>query len=240
MKAKNKKLPHNISIGDRWSIIGATGTGKTKFSIRLLEEIYKGTRAVVPIYVLESKRPKLGEASDFEPWVTASMAWTTDGDRPPVPFQPGVKPMWGKRKPAINIWRYYDDDHDLHEQWLANIFDAGVPAVIYVDELFSITTDRGKAPRSYEKILRQGRGQDIGLISATQSPSYIPAQLVRQASHVVRFRLNSDTDSEKLESMLGQRHMAEPAHAHGFYFRSVDQPIQTSPLRYYPDLSYFF
>jgi len=221
-----------IQVGDRWSIIGASGSGKTTFSRQLLMTLAKGTRGCVPIYILDTKNG--GAAGDFKAFYQRGMGQRVRGNTLPKLFVPaGTSPFL--------VWQPEDDDLVMYEEFLQSLYKAKNPLVVYYDELGSLTNATAtKFPASYDKLLKQGRGLNKGSISVTQSPSYIPPNLLRQTTHVVRMHINDEYDAKKLGKVLGRKAQEEPVDEYGFFYRNCMKPIAKSPVEYYKDYKEFF
>lgn len=225
------------NVGDHWAVIGATGSGKTFFDRQLLWEYAKASasllpyRKAFPIYILDSKI-----SGDFREFHHKKIGHYHFGNTVPKLINPN------KDGKIFQVWQPEEDDIDLYDEWFKQIYQARQPAVVLIDELGSITNDTAtKVPRYYSILLKQGRGLGIGVISNTQSPSYIPAQLIRQTMHLLRFRLNDEYDSKKIAKLLGREYAEwEPDDPHGFVYRDCTKPKKASPPVYYKDMQEFF
>lgn len=225
-----------VKLGDHWAIVGATGSGKTQMALQLVSYLAQATHGYMPIYILDSKCPVARpDKSDFKHWFRKGggigKRWTGN-NVPPI-----IRP---RGKDFIQVWTPEEDDLDMYDEWFKQIYKAAEPAVVLVDELSSVTTENGKGTRYYNIDLKQGRGLDISMINLTQSPAHIPQSLIRQAMHVVRFRLNDEYDSTKLVKSMGRKIEEEPPHEHGFFYRNVQVPVKKMPAVYYEDMQEFF
>lgn len=224
-------------LGDHWAIVGATGSGKTQFVLQIVNTIARATGGFVPIYILDSKCPiAIPQKSDFKHLFRPKegIGKRHIGDAVP----PIIRPQG---RDFVQVWTPEDDeDKSKFDKWFHNIYKEGRPAIVLIDELSTVTTEAGKGTHYYNILLKQGRGLDISVISLTQSPSYIPQSLLRQAMHVVRFRLNDEYDSKKLRSAMGRVIEDEPKHEYGFYYRNVQVPVRKSPAVEYKDMQEFF
>lgn len=226
----------NAKWGDRWAIIGATGSGKTVFCRQLLIELANATRGQFPIYIIDSKA-----AGDFKHFTRKGVG---------VHYQTqNLPPLYNKDRSPFIVWTPDEDDTDLYNDFFFRIYQNArknaQPALIYIDELGSITNARGtQFPRYYDILLKQGRGMaggGVGVISTTQSPSFIPPNLLRQATHIVRMRLNDEWDAKKLAGQLGKESATkEPTDPFGFYYRNCTKPRKTNPTVYYKNMQEFF
>lgn len=228
-------MPLKIGVGDRWAVIGGTGSGKTVFDRALINTYVaqaEFSRRLFPVYILDTKI-----SGDFDPYARKGFGKLHQGNTLPKLFQPSP------RHGAFLVWQPEEDDIDLYDAFFKQIYQARIPAIVLIDELGSITNGNAtRFPRYYDILLKQGRGLGIGLISNTQSPAYVPNNLIRQATHLVRFRLNDDYDAKKLSSQLGSEYGKgwEPPDEHGFVYRNLTKPRKTNPTLYYKDMQEFF
>jgi DNA helicase HerA-like ATPase len=224
-----------IQVGDRWAIIGGTGSGKTTFDKYLLKFYYAAglrARRLFPIYILDTKI-----SGDFAEFHHKSVGHYHFGNEVPKL----INPMKDGR--PFLVWQPEEDDIDMYDAFLKQVYQARQPAIVLIDELGSLTNANAtKFPRYYDILLKQGRGLHIGMISNTQSPAYIPPNLIRQTTHLLRFRLNDQYDAKKLAKQLGREYGEEwePEHEHGFVYRNCTKPRKSSPPIYYKDLQEFF
>lgn len=225
----------NIGIGDRWAVIGGTGSGKTVFGRELLNTYTvqaANAGKLIPTYILDTKA-----AGDFKGFTDKRIGVQHFGNTVPKLIKPERS-----GKPYL-VWTPEEDNIDMYDAFFKAIYQSRRPAIVYVDELGSITNANAtRFPRYYDILLKQGRGLNIGLISNTQSPAYVPNNLIRQATHLVRFRLNDDYDSKKLGKQLGQEYGEgwEPEDEHGFAYRNLTKPRRSNPTLYYKDFQEFF
>jgi KaiC/GvpD/RAD55 family RecA-like ATPase len=226
--------PIQIKLGDHWAIVGATGTGKTHFARHLITTIAQATHGYLPIYILDSKCPiARPDKSDFKMFFRKGIGRRHVGNKVP----PIIRPQG---RDFIQVWTPEEDDLDMYDEWYKQIYQEGQPAVVLTDELSSVTTEAGKGTRYFNILLKQGRGLEISMINLTQSPAYIPQSLLRQAMHVVRFRLNDEYDAKKLTKAMGRVVEEEPEHEHGLWYRNVQVPVKKMPAVYYKNMQEFF
>jgi hypothetical protein len=164
-----------VKLGQHWSVVGKTGSGKTRFSLALLE-YYRRQFPHVPRYVLNS----------------------TDDDMPEIKFPREIR---GNTPPDIQhdstytqVWIPDTDDLDAYNEWLLKILYARKKAIVLLDEIASLT-GYGKQVGILEghfKILKQGRKHGITIINETQELSRVPLVMFRQMEYFVLFRINND------------------------------------------------
>lgn len=231
-----------ISLADRWVILGATGSGKTTFSKRLLWTYGRAVEGSLPIYILDTKGFGAAKRNkdDFKEFRHPQVGSIVRGNVPPKPFVP-------RDGRPFMVWQPEEDIPEMYEEFMHSIYKSGIPSVVYFDELSSLDPKgNGKnLPRHFGILQKQGRGLDIATISVTQSPSYIDHNLLRQTTHIVRMRLNvddgeSDYDTKKIAAKGGRAMLVEPEDDYGFWYRNVTRPVKKNPPAYYEDLEDFF
>jgi GTPase SAR1 family protein len=203
----------DVSLSDRWYILGMTGSGKTTFAKRLMREL-RGLYPGAAAYILDSKG-----GDDFEGW-----PGVVDRQDPPGSVQPG----------HIQVWRPPEDNASHYDAWLEMILKARRPAVVYIDELSSLSTGGGGTnyPPALAKLLKQGRSLGICLVILTQEAAYIPRQIRTQATHLVKFRLQDDEHGQRQAArLLGQASISEPTADYGFFYRRLN-PKPGSVIEY--------
>lgn len=227
-------MPLQIKIGDRWAIVGASGTGKTVLSREILSVYNRATNGRVPILIIDSKCA--GDFKYFEAYKKLTKVIVGNNAK-------AVTAALFSGKWSFVIWRPQEDDFVMYNDLFRGIYlsarNKHTSCICFVDELSSICNMAGKAPRYYDILLKQGRGMNNGMISVTQSPSFIPANLLRQATHIIRFNMNDEYDSKKLTRSLGPQALIAPPDDYGFWYRNCLKPIGKSPAQYFPDFKDF-
>ena len=218
-----------FDLGNHAGVIGATGSGKTWWSRVLLENIAKGTGSLVPIFIIDSKMQ-----GDFSKYERSPYGKRISGMKPPAIFEP-------RGKNPFRVWQPGEDDIDNYEAFFRSVYYARRPAVVYVDELSSITNGSAtKYPQHYEKLLKQGRGMGISVISVTQSPAFVPPSTLRQSTHWIRFNLNDEYDMKKMAKVMGPAALEPPLHDYGFWYRDTRRPVRKNPPIYFERMQKFF
>jgi len=224
----------NIGLGEHIAGVGATGSGKTVMINELVSRFIIATEGYLPVYILDTKCPiSRPEMSDFKHLFRGDIGQRHTGNKVPKPISP-------KGKNFVQVWTPEEDLLDNYDEFFKGIYQAGAPAVVLVDELSSVSTNRGDITRYHNILLKQGRGLSISSLNLTQSPSFIGQSIMRQAFHVFRFRLNNPYDSKKLEGIFGKKVNEEPTDSHGFWYRNVSIPTHKSPAAYYENMQEFF
>jgi hypothetical protein len=211
-----------VSLEDRWTLIGATGTGKTTFANELLDRLKRAYPAA-NIYVLDTKQ----SGRDFE----HLPGRIRTREAPDALATPG----------AIQVWQPDQDDVSEYDKWFTRIYEARKPAIVLVDELSNIGGSTGRSyPRGYNLLMKQGRALAISVISLTQEAAYIPRSTFGQTTHIVRFSLRNAYDGKEADRAMGreQKELGQnPPDRYGFYYATMNTPGR---IRYYSDYKRFF
>ncbi len=99
--------------------------------------------------------------------------------------------------------------------------------LVYIDEIYGITT----GPTAYPKILRdiwtRGRSLNIGAWGATQRPKMIPLFFLSEAEHFFVYRLTMPADRKIVAGMAHEQLDTVIKDVHGFYYYDIrtDQPV---------------
>jgi ABC-type dipeptide/oligopeptide/nickel transport system ATPase component len=222
----------SIKVGDRWAIIGGTGSGKTVLTNEVIKTYYSATAGRVPQIIIDSKI-----TGDFNHLLDKRLGvgQLIRGNDP----EKAVKEMYKK---PFTVWQP-EDDFTMYDAFFRGIYLNGrnknLPAIITTDELSSICNGAGKAPRHWEILNKQGRAMHIGMLNLTQSPSFVPPSLLRQVTHAVRMQLNDDYDVKKLAKVMGRAVEEAPLDDYGFWYRSCLKPTHKSPPIYFSDYKDF-
>lgn len=221
-----------IKVGDRWCIVGGTGSGKTVLCRQLINILHNATAGRVPIVIIDSKI--VGDFNAYE--ARKDLTQVIRGNN-------AAAVVKNYMKKSITIWRPESDDFEQYEELLRGIYLNGrnknQPCIIVIDELSSICNGAGKAPKHWEVLNKQGRAMHIGMLNLTQSPSYIPTSLMRQATHLIRMHLNDEYDILKLSRVMGREVESHPEDDYGFWYRNCLKPKHKSPAMYFSDFKPF-
>lgn len=208
-----------LSLEDQWAIIGYKGMGKTTLSLNLLG-VLRRAWPMVGVNILDSKPEK----------ALAHLQTRVVSPDPPLPARPGEQIVWAPD----------DNDPEAYELWFERIlhqYDSepdDTPSITYVDELSSIGGNSPQSfPRSFNRIMKQGRSNKKCLILLSQEAAWIPRNVMGQATQLVRLRLVLEPDALRCDAILhGDKERREPASRYGFCHRRLDGP---GPARMFTD-----
>jgi hypothetical protein len=201
-----------MSLEDQWAVIGTKGTGKTTFSLNLLNTMRVAWPSV-GVNVLDSKPEKALRHLDTR----------FEQDEPPPPAPPGKMHVWA---PSTNDPSAYDD-------WFAAILAQhgrdpdDTPSITYIDELSSIGANSPQSfPINFNRLMKQGRSNKKALIILSQEAAWIPRNVMGQASHLVRLMLLTEPDALRCDMLLhgSNKTRREPASRYGFWHRCLNAP----------------
>ena len=196
-----------LHLGEHWGIVGKTGSGKTHFAKDLLE-YYRRQYPHVKRYILDSTEDGMdGVIGKVE----------VRGNKIPDPL---------RTADFTQVWIPDTDVPALYNQWFERILYAREPAIVFIDEIASLTNGKSTDPLDgFIKLLKQGRKHDITVIALTQEIARVPLTLFRQMTHFVLFRINNETyDMSMARKYLDvdKEQQSHPKAQSGFFYRRTD------------------
>jgi DNA helicase HerA-like ATPase len=220
-----------FKLGDSAVFFGGTGSGKTTLASEFVRHFYMQSQGKINIYILDSKA-----SGDFVQFTQPGFGVHYFGDE--------VPPMKNADGSPFIVWTPDTDDKEMYDQFFHDIFMNGrrykLPAMVFIDELSSISPTGRTAPRYYDTILKQGRGMGISVLSLTQMARFIPAASSSQLTHCFFFNMNSESDKKKMGDVFGNYAKARIPDPHGFWYRDLKKPVTQNPPRYYKSYKDFF
>lgn len=162
--------------GEHVTIIGPTGQGKTTLALDLMRK--RG----YPLIIATKPRDRTMERMRRD-------GWHTIRDWPPT-------------RPRTILWPRFTRTSDKIDQArivrsaLENVFVTGGYAVL-IDEL-SYVLDELKCQDVVKQIWQQGRALNISLVTCILRPSHIPLLAYDQATHIIMFRDNDETNLRRM------------------------------------------
>lgn len=107
------------------------------------------------------------------------------------------------------------------EHWLWNVrHDA--PAILFIDELYSLVYQRGAYSDEFNIIQKTGRSLPVASIICTQEMGKIPPNAYKQSVHRLGFYLEGRYDRLIRNDMLKFK-VDDPPDPFGFYYQHRDQ-----------------
>jgi ABC-type dipeptide/oligopeptide/nickel transport system ATPase component len=194
-------------MGEHWAIVGKTGSGKTHYAKDLLE-YYR-------VHYPHAKRYVLDSTEDGMEGVVGKME--IRGNRIPDLL---------KNAAHTQVWVPDTDVPGNYNTYFEKILYARQPAIVFVDEIASLTNGRNTDPLDgFIKLLKQGRKHDITVINLTQEIARVPQSMFKQMTHFVLFRINNETyDISMARKYLDvdKEHFDHPQAKYGFKHKRTD------------------
>lgn len=121
---------------------------------------------------------------------------------------------------------------DRHFPWLQStrfldaIWSAGIPTVVYIDELSGLST-RTKWPDILQDFVTWGRQWQYGTWFSTQRPRNVPTFTLTEAEHYFVFDLKYRADRERLAGDVGDTILGRIRTPYAFFYSNndLDQPV---------------
>lgn len=200
-------MPLPILANDRVFIAGQSGSGKTFFARALLARASR-------LLVLDPKGLLSPEAAPdwrLTDWTKAGAKRLEDGRpvrlRVPAPLDGDWEPYLMAAYRARNV-------------------------VVYIDEAYGVVRQGKKLPPSLVALYTRGRELGIGMIAASQRPSWVPLEMMSEANKFFIFRLMLPEDRKRVAGFVGESAMGRIPDRHGFLTYSIDwdYPVYTPQL----------
>jgi len=215
------------SLEDRWALAGMTRTGKTTVARQLIA-LYLRSYPGLRVHIFDPK-----DVGDYDALgkISGARVLHVRGGRAPDLL----------REPGVLIWHPRRAPFEEYERFFQQIADDSEPNLSVVDEtrrLIKRLGDGTSYPAPFATILQEGAGQLHSMIVLLQEIAGTPRQIVGQATHLLRFRLENAYDERATDRRYararasGRISTREPAHWHGFYHARVDM---LDAAREYPD-----
>jgi hypothetical protein len=176
--------------------VGRTGSGKTTLADKLIRFLGYRTAVLDPKGFWEFPGYKLVEEYDPNPHT--------------------IRQVFRPRDGVQHEWR------DA-ERYLEQVWSAGIPTVVYVDELTRLSTPR-RTPPILEDFYRLGRQAGFGTWGATQRPKDIPSMFLSEAEQWFVFDLRYVADREKCTGFLGENVGERISEPYAFWYSNPQEP----------------
>ena len=99
------------------------------------------------------------------------------------------------------VWQPIVDDIKEYDKFFLDILNAGVPAIVNIDECINMNFN-GKAPRGLSILIAQGRLPGIDIIGGTQRVAGSPTELSANAMHILVFNTVNRYDLSIAKELL--------------------------------------
>lgn len=185
-----------IRADERVLFVGRTGSGKTTLADRIIRTI--GYRTIV---------------------IDPKHRWEFPGYRLVHQYNPDPRLI-------RQVFRPKDDEQDDWrdvEVFLESVWNAGVPSVVYIDELTRLSTPRRTIPILAD-FVRLGRQAGMGTWYASQRPKDVPSLFLSEAEHWFVFDLRYVADREKAVGFLGENVAQRITEPYAFYYSNPNEP----------------
>src|SRR5580765_3923485 len=182
MKSSLSNSKIQVRAGDRWLLVGTSGSGKTtaaKYLDRALCELYPFHRH----YILDSKHD-----GDF--------------DKYPGIVKGDMAPARPKSNQRYQVWQPIRAIPDQIEQWLWMIRQDATSsdvsgAFLFIDELVTLCYKRNQYSDEYNILQKTGRSLPVGSVTLTQELSKIPGNAYKQSVHRLGFYLDAAAEYDR-------------------------------------------
>jgi hypothetical protein len=210
------KPEHN----SRSIIVGKTGSGKTHLSIHMLKDVKR-------LVVIDTK-DNLADEMNLEPDTKSN--WNK--------FLRGKDIRLQVRPPMAST----SDFIPYYERAFRKVF-YGSDCVLYIDELYNVTSGGNFLPYYFTSIYTRGRqakydkrgnviSGNIGVIACVQRPMHLPQFCMTESEHFFVFQLQSPDDRKRIADFTSPLIKDPIQDEHGFWYyetRSND-PVYVKEL----------
>jgi energy-coupling factor transporter ATP-binding protein EcfA2 len=191
-----------VRAGDRWLLVGTSGSGKTtaaKYLDRALCDLYPFHRH----YILDSKHD-----GDF--------------DKYPGIVKGDMAPARPKSNQRYQVWQPIGTIPDQIERWLWQVRQ-DAPAFLFIDELVTLCYKRNQYSDEYNILQKTGRSLPVGSITLTQELSKIPGNAYKQSVHRLGFYLDAAAEYDRriCHSLLKAK-VEDPVDPYGFHYQHIN------------------
>jgi hypothetical protein len=197
-----------IKTDQRVFTAGKTGSGKTYLWRHLLKDVQR-------LVVLDGK----GTLGDW-----GLTDWQDREGRRNLfkgePVRLRVLAPLGERDPS----EYWD-------QVLWDCYEAG-NVLIYCDELYAVNPPQKPALSGLHAVYTRGRELQVGMISVTQRPTWIPLVVMSEADWFFCFRLQLQEDRARVAAFMGPDVLTPPPDKWGFYYMESEDDRPKYVKRY--------
>ena len=191
-----------IKPGDRWLLMGTSGSGKTT-GLKYLDALHTRLFPSMRHYILDSKMD-----GDFDDWPSRIVSDTC----PPPP----------SANDRYQVWQCIKLIPDQIERWLWQIQqDArNGGAIVEIDELHHLVWKPGVYSDELNTIMKTGRSKPVTPILLTQELGRIPPNAYKQCVHRLGFYIDqaSRYDRQIWQALLKAK-VSDPPDQYGLYYQ---------------------
>lgn len=208
--------------GERTSIFGMTGSGKTAFSCWLLKRL---PDECCPVIIYDTKIEPKFEAlpnSIVVEHIERAYDMAQEGMHDYIIVRPNIHVMNDPR--TLDQWLLF---HYSHLQGMA----------AYIDEAYTFHTNSQAGP-GLTALMTRGRSKGITTIISSQRPARISRFLVTEANSLFVFRLVDKLDRKRLDDVSEDFSKLDRPDKHYFYHLGVENETPTlySPIELDPEM----
>lgn len=206
-----------LKPGERWIIVGKTGSGKSVFARYILAQ---WSRAHWPVLIIDPKHGYETFAEEPEratlerPWRVNSLR-DLFGVAPVVIYQPA---MPARHDPVLDMILFAVLEHGFY--------------VVEIEDTAGMMTSQ-LAPEGYMALITQGRAKKVSVLTLAQRPFNIPDVAMSQADHVIVFRQLGAANIKRMVDFTQDPAMAYPLAKYQFRYwnEELDKSRKFAPLR---------
>lgn len=197
-----------LELGQHFTVTGMTGSGKSYFSVALMEYLRR-QYPKVPRYILDSTWDD--KNLKFVPYPKIH-----EGNVPPDAVSDGT---------YTHVWRPDTDDLDIYNQWMHKILYMRKPAIVLLDDIASFTKDGAVDLDGHIVLMKQGRKHGITIINGSQEISHVSSTVFKQMTYFVQFLLLNNAyewSAARRYLNIAKEEQHSPTAKYGFFLRRMD------------------
>lgn len=211
------------NLGQHWSIVGMTGSGKSYFGVSLLEYLRRQYPRV-PRYFLDSTWDDKNLSLIPYPRVI-------EGDKPPDAIHDST---------YTQVWRPIRDDLETYDAWMKKILYARKACIVVLDDIASFTKGGRVDLDGHMMLMKQGRKHGITVINGSQQISHVTSSVFQMMTYFVQFLLLQDVyewSAARRYLNIVKEEQRMPSAKYGFFMRRMDGNF---PMKEYRSLHELF
>ena len=201
--------------GERWFIVGKTGSGKSIFARYILRQ---WSRAHYPILIIDPKHGYDQFAEEPEQ-ATLERPWRLGegGSMELAPIMIYQPIMPARHDPALDALFYAVLRHGH--------------MVVEIEDTAGMMTAQS-APEGYTALITQGRAKGVSVLTLAQRPFNVPDVAMSQADHVVIFRQLGSANIKRMVDFTDDPSVGYPLKKYEFRYwnEEMDKSRKFAPL----------